>query len=137
MRTFLFAAVVSLFLLSSCSSQQKYTSVIEAMNSEEINIIQIDSPKEAELNEIKPLIYKLDNNEIIRVYDFGSQEKRELGYIHFQEQQQFLSSHAPIVYQPSHLLILYFSNTNSTTQTPKLTETKYGEKIKKALDSLE
>jgi hypothetical protein len=136
MRKFLFVAVLSLFLLSACSSQQKYTSVIEAMKSEEINITKIDSPKEAELDNIEPISYKLDNNEIIRVYDFGSKEKRELGNTHFQEHQQVLSSHAPIVYQPSNFLVLYYSNANSTTQTPKLTETKYGEKIKKAINSI-
>jgi hypothetical protein len=137
MRIFLFVAVLSLLLLIACSSQQKYTSVIEAIKSEEINVTQIDSPEEAELDDIKPLSYKLDNNEIIRVYDFGSKEKRELGNKHFQEHQQVLSSHAPIVYQPSNFLVLYCSNANSTTQTPKLTETKYGEKMKKALNSIE
>jgi hypothetical protein len=126
-----------MFLLSACSSQQKHASLIEALKSEGINITQIDSAKEASLDDIKPLSYKLDNNEMIRVYDFGSKEKRELGNKHFQEHQQFLSSHAPIVYQSSNYLFLYYSNANSTTQTPKLTASKYGEKIQKAINSIE
>jgi hypothetical protein len=134
---FILAVFLSLFLMSACSSQQKYTSVIEAIKSKGINTTQIDSPKEAELDNIKPLSYKLDNNEIIRIYDFGSKEKLELGNKHFQEHQQILSSHAPIVYQPSNYLVLYYSNANSTTITPKLTETKYGEKIQKASNSIE
>ncbi|UKS26961.1 hypothetical protein LOZ80_36795 [Paenibacillus sp. HWE-109] len=134
----IFVGFLSIFLLSACSSQQKYTSVIEAIKSEGINATSIDSPKETELNDIKPLSYKLDNNEIIRVYDFGSKEKRELGNKRFQEHQQPLSSYAPIVYQPSHYLVLYYSNVNnSKTATPKLTETKHGEKIQKAMNIIE
>lgn len=137
MRKFIFVAFLSLLLLSACSSQQKYTSVIEAIKSEGINITQIDSPKEAELDGIKPLSYQFDNNEIIRVYDFGSKDKREIGNKHFQEHQQLLSSYAPIVYQPSNYLVLYYSNANSTILTPKQTETKYEEKIQKAINSIE
>lgn len=141
MRKFLFVAVLSLFLLSACSSEQKYTSVIEAIKSEEINITQIDSSEEAELDGIKPLNYKLDNNEIVIVYDFGSKEKREIGYKRFQEYQKLSSTSPPIVYQSSNYLIFYYYhidiNANSTAQTPNLTETKYGEKIKKALNSIE
>jgi hypothetical protein len=133
MRKFIFVALLSLFWLSACSSQQKNTSVIEAIKSEGINITQIDSPKEAQLNDIKPLSYKLDNNEIIRVYDFGSKEKRELGNNLFNEHQQLLSSYSPFVYQPSNYLVLYYSN----AATSKLTETKYGEKIQKAINSIE
>ncbi|MDQ0875694.1 hypothetical protein QFZ77_004353 [Paenibacillus sp. V4I3] len=138
MRKLIFVAFLSLFWLSACSSQQKYTSVIEAIKSEGINITQIESPQEAQLNETNPLSYKLDNNEIIRVYDFGSKEKRELGKKRFQEHQQLLSSYAPIVYQTSNYLVLYYSNVNnSKTATPKLSETKYGEKIQKAINSVE
>jgi hypothetical protein len=68
---------------------------------------------------------------------FAPQPKRELGYKYFQEHQQLLSSHAPILYHPSHYLVLYYSNINSTTQTPKLTETKYGKKIQKAINNIE
>ena len=134
MRKFILVAFLSLFLLSACSSQQKYTSVIEAIKSEGINITQIASPQEAQLDNIKPLSYKLDynNNEIIRVYDFGSKDKREVGNKHFQEHQQLLSSYAPIIYQTSNYLVIYYSN----AQTSKLTETKYGEKIQEAINSI-
>ncbi|MFC5703589.1 hypothetical protein ACFPVX_20075 [Cohnella faecalis] len=137
MRKFIFVTLLSLFLLSACSSQKKYSSVIEAIKSEGINITQMESSMEVELDGIKSLSYNFDNNEIIRVYDFGSKEKRELGNKHFQEHQQILSSHAPIVYQTSSYLVLYYSNANLTTATPKLTETKYGERIQKAINSIE
>lgn len=66
------------------------------------------------------------------VYDFDSKEKRELGQKQFQERQQLLSSHAPIVYKEQNYLILYYSDVDSKTQTPKLAETEYGEKLQKA-----
>ncbi|MDQ0196723.1 hypothetical protein [Paenibacillus wynnii] len=132
----LFVAIFSLILLSSCSSNQKDNSVIEAMKSQEIKLTEVESPKDAEIDDIKPLVYKLDNNDTLRVYDFGSEEKQELGYKHFYEQQQMLSSHAPIIFQQRNFLVLYYSNANSKTQTPKLSETKYGDKIKKGLNSL-
>jgi hypothetical protein len=137
MRKLLFVTLFSLFLLSACSSQQKYTSVSEAIKSIEPNITQIESSVEARLDGIQPISYKLDNNEFIRVYDFDSKEKRDLGNKHFEEKIQPLSSHAPIVYKSGNYLVLYYSNVNSTTRTPKLTETNYGEKIQKALISIE
>jgi hypothetical protein len=137
MKKFLFVSVLSLFLLSACSSQQKYTSVSDAIKSIEHNITQIESSGETHLDGIQPISYKLVNNEFIRVYDFGSIEKRDLGNKHFEEKTQLLSSHAPIVYQSGNYLVLYYSNVNSTTRTPKLTETNYGEKIQKALNSIE
>ncbi|WP_261300511.1 membrane lipoprotein lipid attachment site-containing protein [Paenibacillus andongensis] len=137
MRKFIFVAVLSMFLLSACSSQQKYTSVNEAVKSIEHNISQIESTVETHLDGIQPISYELVNNEFIRVYDFGSKEKRDLGNKHFEEKIQLLSSHAPIVYQSGNYLVLYYSNVNSTSRTPKLTETKYGEKIQKALNIIE
>lgn len=108
----------------------------EVLGSENISITEhsnnTDSPM---LDGIKPIIYKLDNTmETIMVYDFGSDEKRELGEKHFQERQQLLSSHAPIVYELKNYLILYYSDVVSNTSTPKLTETKYGEKLQKAFN---
>ncbi len=137
MRKFLFVAVLSLFLLSACSSQQKYTSVSEAVKSIEHNITQIESTVETHLDGIQPISYKLGNNEFIRVYDFGSKEKRDLGNKHFEEKTQLLSSHTPIIYQSGNSLVLYYSNVNSTSRTPKLIETNYGEKIQKALNNIE
>ncbi len=80
---------------------------MEAIKSVGPNITQIDSPKETELDNIKPLSYNLDNNEIIRVYDFSSKVKQELGNKHLQAQQQLLSSHSPVVYQSNNYLITY------------------------------
>ncbi|KGE20758.1 hypothetical protein [Paenibacillus wynnii] len=135
-KLFLFVIALNFFLLSSCSPVQKYTSVIEAIESQEINLTEVESPKNAEMDDIKPLSYTLDNNDILRVYDFGTEETRELGYKHFYERQQSLSSHAPIIFQPGNFLVLYYSNASPTTQTPKLSETKYGAQIKKGLTSL-
>ncbi|SFM28287.1 hypothetical protein SAMN03159341_12413 [Paenibacillus sp. 1_12] len=137
MRKLRLVTFFSLFLLSACSPQQKYTSVSEAIKSVEHNMTQIESSVEAHIDGIQPISYKLDNKEYIRVYEFGSKEKRDLGNKHFEEKIQLLSSHAPIVYQSGYYLVLYYSNANSTTRTPKLTETNYGEKIQKALISIE
>jgi hypothetical protein len=137
MRKAIIVICLSWLVLSACSNQPKDVSAVETIKSEGLNITEINSPKETELDGIKPVSYKLDNNEIIIIYDFGSTEKQELGQKHFQEHQQILSSHAPIVYQASKYLILYYSNVNSTTQTPKLSETKFGEKIKKAIKRIQ
>ncbi|TDF95082.1 hypothetical protein [Paenibacillus piri] len=134
MRSLLVVALLSLLLFNACSSKQKYTSVIEAIKSEGIQVTSVESPKEAELQNVSPLSYKIDNDEIIRVYDFGSKEKRELGMKQFQERQQVLSSHAPIAYEVRDYFILYYSASPSKTQTPKLAETKYGTQIQKAMD---
>lgn len=135
MKKLLFVTLISLLLLSACSSQQKYSSVNEAIKSLENNITQIQSPED-KIDGIPSVSYKLNNDEIIRVYDFGSEEKRDIGKEHFEESISLLSSHAPIVYQSGKYLVLYYSQVDSNTRTPKLNETMCGEKIEKALNSL-
>ncbi|SEB57367.1 hypothetical protein SAMN05443246_1134 [Paenibacillus sp. GP183] len=56
MRKFIFVAFLSLFWLSACSSQQKNTSVIEAIKSEGINITQFDSPRKLNSMTLNPLV---------------------------------------------------------------------------------
>lgn len=137
MRKAIIVILISLLVLSACSNEPKDVSVAESVKSEGMSITEMNSPKETELDGIMPVSYKLDNDEILIVYDFGSTEKEELGQKQFQEHQQKLSSHAPIVYQASQYLILYYSNVDSTTQTAKLSETMYGEKIKKAIKHIQ
>lgn len=136
MKKLFFVTLISLLFLIACSSQQKYSSANEAIKSLDKNITQIESPGDKNLDGIQPVSYKLNNEEIIRVYDFGSEEKQEIGKKHFEESIQLLSSHAPIVYQSGKYLVLYYSHVDSKTRTPKLNETKYGEKIEKALKSI-
>lgn len=131
----MFVAFLSLLLLTACSNQQqKAESLAEAIRSEGIGITELQKVTEiSELDGITPVRYKLENTlETIVVYDFGSKEKRELGQKHFQERQQLFSSHAPIVYKTQNYLVLYYSGFDSKTQTPKLAETEYGEKLQKA-----
>lgn len=131
----MFVVYLSLLLLSACSTQQqKAASLAEAIGLEGIGITELQKITDiSKLDGITPVIYKLDNTlETIMVYDFDSKEKRELGQKQFQERQQLLSSHAPIVYKEQNYLILYYSDVDSKTQTPKLAETEYGEKLQKA-----
>lgn len=130
------AILFSLLFLIACSSQEKYPNLNEAINSLEKNITQIESPDDQLLEGIKPVSYKLSNEEIIKVYVFGSEEERESGTKHFEESIQLLSSHAPIIYQSGDYLVLYYSLADSKTQTPKLNETEFGVKIEKALNSM-
>jgi hypothetical protein len=135
----MFVAFLSLFLLTACTTQQqKVVSLVEAITSEGISITELQKITESSiLDGIKPIRYKLDNTlETIMVYDFGSKEKRDLGQKHFQERQQLLSSHAPIVYIAQNYLVLYNRSVNSKTQTPKLTETEYGEKLQKVFNRM-
>lgn len=136
MKKLLFFTLIGLLFLSACSSQQKYPSANEAIQSLEKNITQIESPGDKNIDAVQPVSYKLSNDEIIRIYDFESEENRDIGKKHFEESIQHLSSHSPIVYQSGKYLVLYYSNTDSKTRTPKLNETKFGEKIEKALISI-
>lgn len=134
-----FVIIMSFLLLCACSSQPgKAASIVEAIGSEGISMAELPKIEDNSiLDGIKPTGYQLDNTvENIMVYDFGSKEKRELGQNRFQERQQLLSSHAPIVYYANNYLILYYSDVDSKTQTPKLTETKYGEKLQKAFNRI-
>lgn len=64
------------------------------------------------------------------------EENRDIGKKHFEESIQLLSSQAPIVYQSGKYLVIYYGHVDSKTRTPKLNETKFGEKIEKALKSI-
>jgi hypothetical protein len=129
-----FLTLLSFLLLCACSSHsQKAVSLVDAIGSEGISITELQKIEDSSmLDGIKPARYQLDNTvETIMIYEFGSKEKLELGLKHFQERQQLLSSHAPIIYKAKNYLILYYSDVDSKTQTPKLTETNYGEKLQK------
>ncbi|RCW40526.1 hypothetical protein [Paenibacillus prosopidis] len=130
----MFVVFLSLLLLSACSQQQKAASLAEAIGLEGIGITELHKITDiSKLDGITPVRYILDNTlETIMVYDFDTKEKRELGQKQFQERQQLLSSQAPIVYKAQNYLILYYSDVDSKTQTPKLAETEYGEKLQKA-----
>ncbi|CAM4378583.1 hypothetical protein PAAL109150_23560 [Paenibacillus alkaliterrae] len=110
----------------------------EAIGSEGIGITELQKNTDISiLDGITPVSYKLDNTlETILVYDFGSKERRELGQKHFQERQQLLSSHSPIVYKAQNYLVLYYSGVDSKTQTPNFAETEYGEKLQKAFNRI-
>ncbi|MBP2111079.1 hypothetical protein [Paenibacillus silagei] len=136
MKKNLFFTFISFLFLIACSSQQKYSNVNEAIMSLEKNITQIESPDDYILEGIKPVSYKLSNEEIIKVYAFGSEEQRESGLKHFEESIQLLSSHAPIVYQSGKYIVLYYALVDSKTRTPKLNEIEFGVKIEKALNSM-
>lgn len=131
-------AILFIFLfLIACSSQEKYPNVNEAIISLEKDITPIESSEDQILEGIQPVSYKLSNEEIIKVYDFGSEEQRKNGVKQFEESIQLLSSHAPIIYQSGNYLVLYYSLVDSKTRTPKLNETEFGVKIQKALNSIQ
>jgi len=67
--------------LNACSAPKKsILPVIEAVKSVGLNITQIDSHlRETELDNVKPLAITSITMKIIRVYDFGSKAKQELG----------------------------------------------------------
>lgn len=77
MRKFLLVAVLSLFLLSACSSQEKYTSVSEAVKSIEHNITQIGV--ESSFNSFEEEFWNVDL--IVRgtVLDEGQTYKKDSG----------------------------------------------------------
>ncbi|RAV10816.1 hypothetical protein [Paenibacillus contaminans] len=133
-----FMILMSFLLLCACSSQPRKASIVEAIGSEGISIAELPKIDDHFIFDgITPISYQLnDTVENIMVYDFDSKEKRELGQNRFQERQKLLSSHSPIVYYANNYLILYYSDVDSKTQTPKLTETKYGEKLQKAINRI-
>lgn len=129
-------AVMIIFLLGACSSQPKSAlqSPADAFRAEGIAFTQIQLTGNAlELQGVNPLDYKLDNGEIVSVYAFDSAAKREAGYQDFLKHQQIQSSHAPIVFEAGSFLVTYRNNVNSSTQTAKLSDTQYGEKIRQAV----
>jgi hypothetical protein len=134
MKKLLFVTLISMLFLTACSSEQKYSSANEAINSLDNNIAQIESS--GDLDGVQPVSYKLNNDEIIEVYDFGSEDQRDISKKHFEESIQLLSSHAPIVYPSGQYLVLYYSHVDSEARTPKLNETEYGVRIEKALEGL-
>lgn len=125
-----------LLLLSACSSEPKYTSVYEAINSIEKDITPIDPSAELKLEGVTPVSYKMHNDEVIRVYEFESADKREDANKQFDDNNQMISTHAPIIYHSGKILVLYYSHVDSKTRTPKKDETQYGEKIAQALKDL-
>ncbi|MDU0205845.1 putative periplasmic lipoprotein [Paenibacillus sp. MAH-36] len=70
--------IYCLFVLSACSNENKVHPLIDALNSEGIHVTEINTSEDAILG-VKGIVFKLDNDEIIRVYDFGSKENRVKG----------------------------------------------------------
>jgi uncharacterized protein YcfL len=66
MKKLLFVTLFSLLLLSACSSQQKNTSVSEAIKSIEHNITEIKMSVKDHLDGIQLISFKLDNNEYMK-----------------------------------------------------------------------
>ncbi|WP_146767177.1 hypothetical protein [Paenibacillus sp. YN15] len=85
-----------------------------------------------------PESYFLENGDEIKAYHFLTEEARMLGVKQFQQHQLLFSSHAPLLFQAGNDLVLYYSKDSgkSSTQTPNINETKYGNGIKKAVDKL-
>lgn len=146
----IYFTLLTFLLLSACSSPDDNqtrielthsekgvkVSVVEAIKAQGIALTDSDSPEETELVGTKGVSYKLDNDDNVSIYYFDTLEQREEAYKQHIERQMIMSSHAPIVYQTNLQLILYYSNTDSTTPTPKLAETTYGDKIQKAVQSV-
>jgi hypothetical protein len=135
-KTSLAAFLLFLLILTACSLQPQASSIPEVLKAEGVTLSEIDPTQDNELDGVKPRRFKLDNEEMIHVYSFSSAEKQKLGFKQFQEHQQLLSSHAPIVYQANPYLILYYNNADSKTQTAQISETKYGEKIQRAINQI-
>jgi molybdopterin-biosynthesis enzyme MoeA-like protein len=130
--------VVDYAELKSFFDEKLMVSITDAITSEGVTLSPMTKIEDHSiLAGITPMGYKLDDTvEAILVYDFGSEEKRVLGEKQFQERQKFLSSYGPIVYKFEHYLILYYSDVASRTPTPELAETKYGEKLQKAINRI-
>lgn len=126
------SVVIAMSILSGCSSESAYTTVLEAIESID-DIKRVETPADIELAGIKPQSYQLDNSELIRVYDFGTEKKRELAYEDFAQKQLILSSYGPLVYRTGGFLILYYSDAAAGTPTPKASQTSYGEQIENLL----
>ncbi len=131
--------MISVVVLSACSKQQQHSdvSIVYSIATEGIHLTETKIPAENELDGIIPVSFQLDNEEIIRVFEFDSTDQRELAQQHFQENQRILSSHAPIMYMTHQYLVLYYSNVNTLTQTPKLSETPYGIQIDKVIKQIQ
>ncbi|OAB37052.1 hypothetical protein PMSD_09615 [Paenibacillus macquariensis subsp. defensor] len=129
--------MISVVILSACSKQQSDVSLVESITSAGIDLTETKSPAESELDGILPLSYQLDNEEVIRIFEFDSTDQRELGQEHFTKNQQILSSHAPIIYQTHQYLVLYYSNVDTLTQTPGLSESTYGIQIDNVIKKIQ
>lgn len=84
-------------------------------------------------------MFKLDNDgiETIRIYEFDSEEKQKFTFQEHQKRQVLVSSHSPIVFQKGHVLVLYhYDYRDSPTQPLVLSDTKFGEKLEKAIEGL-
>lgn len=129
-------AVIALGLLGGCSSEPVYKTVPEAIESIG-HIKKIETPADIELNGIKPRSYRLDNSELIEVYDFGTEEKRKLADEDFARKQLVKSSYGPLVYRTGGYMILYYSDAAAGTATPKASQTPYGEQIENLLSQVD
>lgn len=138
MKKFIYITLVSLIFLSACSSQETVlSSAGEAIRSLDENVTLTNSSSYMDLEGEQPESYKLANGEVIVVYEFDSEAKREAGKKEFEKRTLLLSTHAPIVYQAGNYLALYYSTVDSNNRTPELKETKYGVKIEKSLQSIQ
>lgn len=93
---------------------------------------KIESLKEFELIGVQPRMFALGEQEeifeFIRVYEFESEEKRELALQEHRKRQMMLSSLSPIIYQKGQVLVLYHPGSRG--------DTKFNEKLNRAMKSL-
>jgi len=129
--------MISVVILNACFKQQSDVSIIDSITSDGIHLTETKSPAESELDGILPISYQLDNEEVIRIFEFDPADQRKLGQEHFTKNQQVLSSHAPIIYQTHQYLVLYYSNVDTLTQTPELSETTYGIQIDNVIKKIQ
>lgn len=136
MRKWIVVTLMSIFLLSACSSGQQYATAYEAILSLEENVNEVNSPAYVIIDGVQPKSYDLTGGEVVRVYDFGTDAKRDEGKKRFEDSIALSSTHAPLIYEAGNYLVLYYSNAVSESRTPKVNETKYGEKIENVLNSI-
>jgi hypothetical protein len=111
------------------------TKAIQAEGTELFSKGQI-SEEFAVLNNVKPNVFTIGNKtedvaklESVYVYIFDSEKERKDGLVTFNQHKELakLTSY-PLVYEQKNVLVIYWS--------PKDKDTKYGNKIQKALQKL-
>jgi hypothetical protein len=121
--------VLSLLLLAACTIEKK-DMVMEALKAERFEVTQTDKFFDTmKLDDTDPIgYYILDKDMRIRVYDFGSKEKQELGFMDFKKQRMSMNVLDPAVIQVGKYLVV--------ASHPMITE-EYQKKIQKALTSIQ
>lgn len=105
-------------------------SVMVALEEQGIKLKEMESLKEFELIGVQPRVYALGEQEeivaFIKVFEFGSEEKRELALQEHEKRQMMYSSLGPIAFEKGQVLVLHYPDDNANVN----------EKMQKALQSL-